>query len=223
MSTPEPALRMHGLSKRYRHVPVLDELCFDAPAGALALVTGTNGAGKSTLLRCLAGLTSFTGSAWFRGERLPGSIATRRHIGYLPQDVGFPEAATVGEVLELFCGLRRAAPDSTGLADGFVPDADAQVGTLSGGQRQRLATAIALLGRPELLLLDEPTANLDSWARGSLWETLRAHRREGATILVASPREDEVVGSADLTLNLSADPVRGPHALAELATVRGGA
>jgi ABC-type multidrug transport system ATPase subunit len=118
-------------------------------------------------------------------------------------------------VLELFCGLRGASVNSTGLADGFLPAADAPVRTLSGGQRQRLAIAIALLGRPRLLLLDEPTANLDAWARAELRATLEAHRREGTTVLIASPRRDEVPAAGDVVLELDA----GSIVLRDQATV----
>lgn len=207
MSTPEAVLRVESLSKRYGDVTVLRDVSFELEAGTVALVTGTNGAGKSTLLRCLAGLASFCGSASFRGVDLPGDAGTRRHLGYLPQDVAFPDSVTVTEVLELFSGLRGAAVDSAGLADGFLPAADAPVRTLSGGQRQRLAIAIALLGRPHLLLLDEPTANLDAWARAELWTTLEAHRRAGTTVVIASPRQDEVPAAGNVVLELDAGSI----------------
>lgn len=208
MPSPDVLLSVNGLSKRYGDAVVLDAVSFELPAGVLAVVTGRNGAGKSTLLRCLAGLASFTGSATILGTSLPGNLDTRGLLGYLPQDVRFPDSVTVAEVVALFEDLRKATVDGTGLPEGFVPDADARVATLSGGQRQRLATAIALLGGPRLLLLDEPAANLDPWAEGALWQTLEDHRRTGAAVLVATPRADEGHGAPDMVLTLHAGSIQ---------------
>lgn len=206
-------LRVRDLGKRYGPTTVLEDVSFVLPAATIAVVTGSNGAGKSTLLRCLAGLASFTGLAFLDDEPLSAGTTCHRAIGYLPQDVGFPDAVTVDEVIGLFSGLRSDRLASTGLPDGFLPPGAAEVGTLSGGQRQRVAAAVALLGRPRLLLLDEPTANLDSWARAALWQVLREHRDAGATILVASPRVDEVVDDAQLVLQLTSGEL-------EVATMR---
>lgn len=196
-------LHVRDLTKRYGSNTVLDGISFALPAGTIAVVTGANGAGKSTLLRCLASLASFDGTAALDGDPLPGGHELRRAIGYLPQDVGLPATTTVSEVLDLFAHLRAVEPETADLPDSFLPAMAAPVGTLSGGQRQRLAIAIALLGRPDLLLLDEPTANLDAWAAGTLWEVLHDHRDRGATILVASPRTADVVDEADIVLTLA--------------------
>lgn len=195
-------LVVSDLRKSYGPTEVLRGVSFALDAGSLTVVTGTNGAGKSTLLRCLAGLASFEGSAALDGAPLPGGPSLRRATGYLPQDVGFPESATVSEILELFSRLREADLPSTNLPAAFLPDHAAAIRTLSGGQRHRVATAVALLGSPALLLLDEPTADLDSWARGAVWEALAAHCDGGSTIIVASPRLDEVAPVCDRILPL---------------------
>lgn len=193
---PPNTLRICGLGKSYGRRPVLDGVDLTATGGGILAVTGSNGSGKSTLLRCVAGLATHRGSVTFRGEPV---ASMRRHIGYLPQTVGLPPWATVGEVIAFFARLRGADPTHLPLPDGFVPEIDRQVGVLSGGQRQRLALAVALLGDPSLLLLDEPSANLDDSARATLAAVLEAAAHEGRTVIIATPIEADL-GSLDHTV-----------------------
>jgi ABC-type multidrug transport system ATPase subunit len=167
------------------------------PAGEIVALGGPNGSGKSTLLKCLAGLMRCQGEIRIDGRSMDGSPAARASIGYLPQTAAMAEHATVGEMLDLFAELRGAHRDTIGLPEGFVrPDAD-RIGVLSGGQRHRVALAIALLGRPRLLLLDEPVANLDEEGRAVFWATLGARCREGASAIVSSPSPSDLRGIAD--------------------------
>jgi ABC-2 type transport system ATP-binding protein len=193
---PPNTLRICGLSKSYGRRPVLDGIDLTATGGSIVAVTGSNGSGKSTLLRCIAGLASHRGSATFRGEPV---ASMRRHVGYLPQTVGLPEWATVGEVIAFFARLREADATDLPLPDGFVPEPDRQIRILSGGQRQRVALAVALLGRPSLLLLDEPAANLDDAARATLARVLEASAHDGHTVVIATPIEADL-GSLERTV-----------------------
>jgi len=186
-------LAIRGVSKAFGDHVVLDEVSLEVSRGDIALIVGANGSGKSTLLRCVAGLTSFDGSARILGEN-PRAAARRGLIGYLPQLVALPEAVTVSEVIAFFARLRgvslrrpadlaRAVP----LPDGFLPPLDLPIGTLSGGMRRRVALAAAIIGSPPLVLLDEPDASLDEEHSASLWETMQALRAAGGTALIAMP------------------------------------
>lgn len=218
-----PRLSVRGLHKRFGGRVVLDGVNLDLPAGQVALLTGGNGSGKTTLLRCVAGLASHRGEVWVDGEPLGSSPATRARVGYLPQTVGLPAWATVAEVLDLFATLRGTDGTAVPLPDGFLPPRDQPTGQLSGGQRQRVALAVALLGDPRLLLLDEPTANLDDDGRQLLLEVLRALRERGAAILVAAPSPGDLAGLPDRTLRLSDGRIvtTAEHETAEAAPVTG--
>ena len=109
---------------------------------------------------------------------------------------------TVDEALAFFARLRGADSLETLLPDGFLRDGATRVGTMSGGQKQRLAIAIALLGRPEVLLLDEPVANLDADGRAAVWAVLSELRTHGTTALIASPSPTDLAGIGDRTVVL---------------------
>lgn len=195
-------LIVEGLTKRFAGRAVVDDVSFTIGAGEIAILSGGNGAGKSTLLRCLAGLLRFDGVARLDGERLRGTIAARRRIGYLPQGVALAPTATVEEALAFYAQLRCVDPTDHRFPSAFLPRADARTNTLSGGQRQRVALAISLLGEPGLLLLDEPTANLDEEARDVVHTALLRRAHDGTIVLVASPDIGDVADIAARALVL---------------------
>lgn len=209
-----PRLSVTGLAKRYGPRTVLSELDLSVDPGSVVAVTGHNGSGKSTLLRCIAGLAGHEGVILVDGAS-PDS--ERDRIGYLPQSVGFPAWATVGEALSFIARLRRVDPGSHPFASGFVPDLSLSIKVLSGGQKQRLALAIALLGSPDLVLLDEPGASLDDRGRFVLEEAISEAASGGSSILVATPRADDlgrlfdhVVGLVDGRLESRAESTVTP-------------
>lgn len=199
---PGPRLAIRGLTKRFGPRLVLDGLDLDVQAGSVVLLAGTNGSGKTTLLRCVAGLAAHDGQVAIDGRPWRGTRADRRHVGYLPQSLGLPEWATVDEVLGLFGRLRRTEPAVLEVPEGFLPDRDQRIGDLSGGQRQRVAIGVALLGRPRLLLFDEPAANLDDDGRDDLFEVLDGVRARGTSVLVAAPSPIDLNGLPDRTVRL---------------------
>jgi ABC-type multidrug transport system ATPase subunit len=192
---------VEGLTKAYRGGWGCHDVSVDVPRGVIAALGGPNGSGKSTLLRCIAGLATYDGMVRLNGVTLGSDPRPRARIGYLPQTVAFPEHLTIGEVVGFFADLRGVDPVDTPLPAGFVRDEDDRIGELSGGQRHRVALAVALLGAPDLLLLDEPVANLDEEGREGFWAVLRSLRdRHGVTSIVSSPSPSELRGVADRAL-----------------------
>ncbi len=208
-----PAVRVTNVTKRYgRRAPTLSDIDLVVEPGEIVTLAGSNGSGKSTLLRCVAGLARFEGGIEVCGHAVPADGEYRRHVGYLPQAVTLPPHSTVDEALSFFAALRGGGINEVSLPEGFLPARANPIGILSGGQRQRLALAIALLGNPEVLLLDEPVSNLDSTGRESVWEVLRELKQAGTTVLIASPSPVDLAGLGDRTIRLVDGRIIDEHA-----------
>jgi ABC-type multidrug transport system ATPase subunit len=199
MSDAPLRLEVEDLTKVYPGGHGLHGVSLAVLPGRIVALGGPNGSGKSTLLRCVGGLAAGRGAIRIDGRVADGSPASREAVGYLPQTVGMPDHASVGEMIDLFAALRGVARATIPLPPGFVRPDDDRIGALSGGQRHRVALAIALLGTPPLLLLDEPIANLDEEGRDVFWDVLRDLRdRRGVSALVSSPAPSELRAVADL-------------------------
>ena len=179
------AISMIGLTKRYKGVTALSDLTLDVPAGTVFGFLGPNGAGKTTALKVLAGLARATsGSATINGVPVSVSGEHRRQLGYLAQTPQFYGWMTGRETLRFVSRFRDAGPgreraieellQRVGLADA----ADRRTAGYSGGMRQRLGIAQALVGRPAVVLLDEPVSALDPIGRKSILELMRALKGE---------------------------------------------
>jgi ABC-2 type transport system ATP-binding protein len=180
-------------------VTALDDVSLDVPAGQLLGLLGPNGAGKSTLLQLLCGLRRPTSGRVELFGLPPTEPAARRSLGMTPQETGLPPTLRVGEVVDVVAG-HFAAPVPTGeLLERFgIADLRRrQTGGLSGGQKRRLAVALAFVGRPRLVLLDEPTTGLDVDARHDLWAAVREYHREGGTVVLTSHYLEEVEALAE--------------------------
>lgn len=182
---------------------VLPALTLDVGVGTITGLLGPSGCGKSTLMRAIVGVQAVAGGQVTVLGRPAGSPALRREVGYVTQSPSVYGDLTVRENLRHFARLLGAgdadaarAIDTVGLGD----DADRVVGRLSGGQRNRASLAVALLARPPLLVLDEPTVGLDPVLRRDLWDTFRAVAAEGATLLVSSHVMDEAAECDELLL-----------------------
>ncbi len=205
-----PRLRVRGLTKAFGRHRVLDGVDLDVPAGAAVLLTGDNGSGKTTLLRCVAGLVDAVGELSIDGRGIDRSPGSRRTLSYLPQSPGLPGWATGAELLQLFGRLRGSHELLIDLPARFLPPLDRPVGQLSGGQRQRVAIAIALLGGPRLLLLDEPAANLDEEGRAALIDLVRRATEQGVSVVVAAPSRGELAGMTDRVVRLAGGGIVAP-------------
>ena len=186
--------RAEQVSRRYGEVLALDRVDLTVRAGELVGLLGPNGAGKSTLINLLVGLRRPTAG---RVELLggdPRDPASRRQLGVTPQETGLPGTLRVGEVVD-FVSAHFPDPVPRGeLLDrfGLTDQVRRQTGGLSGGQRRRLAVALAFVGRPRLVVLDEPTTGLDVEARHALWDAIRGFHADGGTVLLSSHYLEEV-------------------------------
>lgn len=181
----EFAIRTENLTKQYKEVLALDHLNLEVPAGSIFGYLGRNGAGKTTTMRLLAGLAAPTsGRAWIDGIEITGGEETaRRHFGYLPQEPAFYTWMTPVEYLDYagrISGLpgreRKAQIQEVLSLAGLQAAAKRRIGGFSGGMKQRLGIAQALLGKPPVLLLDEPTSSLDAAGRYEMLEMVASLR-----------------------------------------------
>jgi ABC-type multidrug transport system ATPase subunit len=198
-------IRATGLVQSYGRRPVLRGVDLTVAGGEMVLLLGANGSGKSTLFRCLLGTLAYGGKLLVDGlDPLRDGREVRRRIGYLPQSDGLQGDLTVRESARFAAELRGLSPaeGDRAVAEARLPDsADRRIDELSGGMRRRLAFALALLGDPPILLLDEPTAGLDRESRQELSARLAEARRD-KTILLAThlPGEHEEVGGRKVWL-----------------------
>ena len=181
-------------TRRYGDVLALDRLNLDVHAGELVGLLGPNGAGKSTLVNLLTGVRRPTSGRVELCGGDPRDPIRRRGLGVTPQETGLPASLRVGEVVDF---VRAHYPDPLGRAEalarfGLADLVKRQTGGLSGGQKRRLAVALAFVGRPRIVFLDEPSTGLDVEARHSLWDGVREFHAEGGTILLTSHYLEEV-------------------------------
>lgn len=200
-STPTHVLRAAGLVKRYGELVAVDGLDLTLRPGTCLALLGPNGAGKTTTIEMLEGLKPpDAGSMEVLGRRWDGDAdGIRERIGVQLQDTKLQEKITVFETLRLFRSFYREGRDvEEALAlVGLVDKRDARVENLSGGQHQRLSLACALVNRPELLFLDEPTTGLDPQARRRVWSIVESFKADGGSVLLTTHYMEEAQRLAD--------------------------
>lgn len=190
---PEIIVRFDKVSKAYGKTMALRQLSFEVFRGEILAFLGPNGAGKSTTLQCLMGLRkpTFGSIQIFGGSPLDRKI--RQRIGVTPQDLDFPPQLKVGEILHMVGRAYHTTVDSEivyKLELGSLLERRTQ--GMSGGERRRLGLACAILSRPELLVLDEPTTGLDVESRRLLWDVIQLIQKNGTTILLTTHYLEEV-------------------------------
>ena len=200
MTRADPAVTVSALGKRFGGVVALDGITFDVRAGELFGLIGPDGAGKTTLFRLLTTVhLPDAGSATVLGlDVVKEYRAIRSRIGYMPGRFSLYADLSVEENLRFF-----ASVFGTSLEDGqeliapiysqIAPFAERRAGALSGGMKQKLALCCALVHRPELLLLDEPTTGVDAVSRREFWDLLETMRADGLTIVASTPYMDEAM------------------------------
>jgi ABC-2 type transport system ATP-binding protein len=192
---PNYAIEVAGLTKRFGQVQALNDLSLRVPSGIIYGLLGPNGSGKTTLIRLLAGLLRpDSGRVRVLGHNVP-STEVRREVGYMTQSDALYLDLTVQENMRFFAtvfGVLGQGPIMEALRVVNLEERkDSVASTLSGGMRRRLSLAAALVHKPRLLLLDEPTVGVDPQLRVTLWHQFRQLNLEGVTILVSSHVMDE--------------------------------
>ncbi|MCB7135656.1 ABC transporter ATP-binding protein [Cellulosimicrobium marinum] len=182
------------VTRRFGSVVALDDVSLTVGPGELVGMLGPNGAGKSTLLSLVSGQRKpDTGTVrLFGGD--PRDARSRVALGLTPQETGLPATLKVREVVDFVGGHYPDPVPTADLLDqfGLTDLAGRQTGAMSGGQKRRLAVALSLVGRPRVVLLDEPTTGLDVGARQALWDAIRAYHAGGGTVLLTSHYLEEV-------------------------------
>jgi ABC-type multidrug transport system ATPase subunit len=210
-----------NLTKRYGKTTALNNVSFEIRLGESVALWGANGAGKTTTIRCLLGVHEFEGELAISGlDVRRNGKAVRSLIGYVPQEVRFYDL-TLREALEFYARLKKV--DTSRASDVMAQmnleiHAHKRVSMLSGGMKQRLALAAALLADPPLMLLDEPTANLDVQAQSDFIQSIQALNHAGKTVVFCSHRLDDVIALASRVLVLSDGGLElecQPHDLAD--------
>lgn len=201
MTTPEPHVSVRNLRKTYGNFVALDGVSFDIEPGETFALLGPNGAGKSTTIEILEGYRDRTGgeASVLGVDPQHGGLDWKARLGIVLQSSGESGNVTVREQLAHFAKL-YAHPhdvDQVIAAVGLTTKAKTRIKSLSGGQRRRVDVALGLIGRPELLFLDEPTTGFDPEARREFWDLIRSLKREGTTILLTTHYLDEAAQLGD--------------------------
>lgn len=196
-----PAIELRGVQKSYGKKTAVDDLNLTVPTGGVFALLGPNGAGKTTTIEICEGFIKAD-----RGEiRVLGlnprtqTEELRPRIGVMLQGGGGYSGIQVRELLRLTAGYNAHPLDPEWLIEtlGLNNVAKTPYRRLSGGQQQRLSLALALVGRPELIFLDEPTAGMDAQSRLMVWDLIRALKRDGVTVVLTTHLMDEVEALAD--------------------------
>lgn len=193
------AIKIENLTKRYRDVVAVDNLNLSIKKGELFSLLGVNGAGKTTTIKMLSCLTKPTsGDAWLNGKSINHDISeVKSMIAVSPQETAVAPGLSVKENLELMCGIYGLDQDKKNakIAEltkllGLETVISKKAGKLSGGWQRRLSIAMALVGEPEILFLDEPTLGLDVLARSDLWDLIRLLKGKITIILTTHYMEE---------------------------------
>jgi len=211
MTDSSGGISVRNVTKLYGRWKALDDVSFAVQPGESLGMWGPNGAGKTTIMRCLLGIARYQGEVRIgRFDPAKQGREARSLIGFVPQElpVSPMSVSEMGRFIAKLKGCPAGAEVEPLELLGLGDQGDKAVGALSGGMRQRLALALALIGTPRILLLDEPTANLDARGRAELLDLLRRLKVQGLTLVFSSHRPEDVVSMADRVLMIEAGKVQ---------------
>jgi len=198
----EARITYHGVGKRYGKLWALRGVDLEFRAGEVVMLIGPNASGKTTLIKCLLGLVRPTeGHIMVNGQRIGTDPAYRTDIGYMPQISQFPATLSIAQLLEMMADIRRLGKNE--LEDSLVEELglstqlDKRLATLSGGTKQKVSAVLALRTRPNILVMDEPTAGLDPVSSKRVLDRASSLRDAGGTVLITSHLMEEVETMAD--------------------------
>ena len=192
------SIHAENITKRYGNKTALDNISFEVSKGELFGFIGPDGAGKTTLFRIITSLIiQDKGSMTVEGfHTVKDYIKLRKILGYMPGKFSLYQDLTVEENLKFFAGIFNTTPEANydlvkDIYSHIEPFKKRKAGKLSGGMKQKLALSCALIHKPEVLILDEPTTGVDAVSRIEFWEMLARLRESGITIVVSTPYMDE--------------------------------
>lgn len=216
-------VELQAVTVSYGSRLALRELSLQVAEGGSLALWGPNGAGKSTTLHALLGLVPYRGRILVGGRDVAREgLAARRLMGWAPQDLA-PADMTVDRTVRFMADVREARVGSVAeflRPFGLAETAGQDLAALSGGQRKRLSVALALLGDPKVLLLDEPTAGLDPQGRTEMLDLLQGLRRQGKGLIMATHRLGDVLRLADQVAMLEGGGLKRLVPARELAARR---
>lgn len=191
--------RFENVTRRFGTLTALEDITLTMEQGELIGLLGPNGAGKSTLISLLTGQRQASSGTVTLFDKSPQDWRNRTRLGVTPQETSLPEALRVGEVIDLVGSHFTDRTSTAQLAEefAFTDLLKRQTGSLSGGQKRRVAVALAFVGNPKLVLLDEPTTGLDVDARHALWSAIRRQHDAGTTVVVTSHYLEEIEALAN--------------------------
>lgn len=210
-----PVVAVDRVTRRFGAVVALDDVSLTVGGGELVGLLGPNGAGKSTLLSLVSGQRRpDSGTVRLLGGD-PRDARSRVGLGLTPQETGLPATLKVREVVDFVGGHYPDPVPTAELLEQFdlTELAGRQTGAMSGGQKRRLAVALSLVGRPRVVLLDEPTTGLDVGARQALWDAIRAYHAGGGTVLLTSHYLEEVQALAQRVVVIDQGVVKADDSL----------
>lgn len=191
-------VKVNNISKSFKKVLALDNVTFTAEKGELYGIIGPDGAGKTTLFRIMTTLTiPDNGTVYINNKSIVEDyMYIRQHIGYMPGKFALYQDLTVEENLNFFASVFNADVNENydlikGIYSHIAPFKKRKAGNLSGGMKQKLALSCALIHKPEVLFLDEPTTGVDPVSRKEFWDMLAGLKEMGITIIVSTPYMDE--------------------------------
>jgi ABC-2 type transport system ATP-binding protein len=219
------AVEIRDVVVRYGAKTAVDRVSLSAPRGSILALLGNNGAGKTSLLQVCEGFRRpDAGTARVLGlDPVGDHDALMPRLGIMLQSGGVYPWATAGEILDLFAGFAARPLDTAMLIDrlGLRKVVRTRFRRLSGGEQQRLALAVALVGRPELVFLDEPTAGMDTEARHMTWRLIAELRADGVSVLLTTHLLDEAERLADHVVIMNSGVVAATGTPAELTAAAG--
>ncbi|SDT35512.1 ABC transporter ATP-binding protein [Microterricola viridarii] len=191
--------QLHRVTRRFGDVVAVDDVTLTIEAGSMVGLLGPNGAGKTSLISLINGLRRPTSGTVTLLGRSPQDVRSRQSLGSTPQETALPPTLKVGEVIDFVGRHFEDRQPTEALAEefGLTSLLGRQTGALSGGQKRRLSVALAFVGRPKLVLLDEPTTGLDIDGRHALWAAVRRQHEAGATVVVTSHYLEEIEALAE--------------------------
>ena len=217
------AAQLDRVSKRFGAITALDSATFAVPEGGIVALLGPNGAGKTTALAVLVGLRHpDSGSASLFGLD-PRLAASRKEIGMTPQETAFPATLRVRELIDLVARHFDRPLSLAEVAERFQVEEllGRQAGGLSGGERRRVAVALAFVGGPRLVILDEPTTGLDQGARLAVWNAIREHAATGGTVLLTTHQLVEAETLARRVVLLAGGVVQAEESVEQIKAAAG--